>query len=556
MNKTTKISLIVSAVALITIGTTYAAKSVLAGNGGETQEVGTTTQGQNTSTSDTTQPSTHVTVETLSTDKTGLVTVLGTVKAVDQIKVFPGTAGQVTSVKVKEGDVVKKGDVILEIGGINGTKHQIQSQLELAETNYKNAQKGVNVTKSGNTAALKAAQIQLQSAKNQAAGTGIDLNVINRNIEATNDGVSIIQNSLDATRYKNEQDFQKTQNSIDSLRQAQQELQQKRQETFPDLYNKLAQTDDATARATIEATIQTTSEEFDKQSKALDDQLNTAMIGYETLRAGAQLSENQVLSQLTQSQAQIDVLNLNRESAATKLGYDGTTTDAVHLAEESVAATKVKNDAAIIQAQGQVDVAKINLDLAKNQQEALIVRAPNDGIVGEIATRAGDMVSSQAAVTQIINTNEYELKVGVNVDDAQKIGIISKAEVQIGDRYVPVWIKSISPIADPTTKLVTVTLGLPHIFFRANQTLSAHIDFMPSTQTGKTTVSVPLDALIIGTEEKYVFINDNGKAKKMNVTVGEINGSYAEILDGLNANDQVIVNHAKDLIDGQSITID
>ena len=557
MNKITKASLIVSAVAIITIGTVYTAKNTLVANGAETPKAGAENATPEQNGASQVQPATRVTVQNLSNDTTGFVAALGNVKAVDQIKVFPGTSGQVTTVKVKEGDVVKKGDILLEIGGTNGTKHQIQSQLELAETNYKNAQKGLNITKAGNTAALKAAELQLQSAQNQASATGIDLNIIGRNIDATNYGVSVIQNSLDTTRYKNSQDFQKTQLAIAALRQARQDLDQKRAEIFPELYNELARTGDPAERAKIEAEIQKNSETFDKQTKELNDQLTTAMIGYETLRAGAQLSENQIVSQLNQSQSQIDVLNMNRDSAATKLGYDGYTTDVARLAEEGLTAAKVKNEASLIQAQSQIDVARINLDMVRNQQESLIVRAPNDGIVGEIATRPGDMVNAQQAVTQIINTREYELKVGVNIQDAEKIGIASKAEVEIGGKYVPVLIKSISPVADPTSKLVTVTLGLPHIFFRANQSLSARISYMPSMeQTGSASVFVPLDALIIGTEEKYVFVFSDGKAKKTDVTVGDISGSYARILSGLTPNDQIIVEHAKDLIDGQPVTLE
>lgn len=555
MNKITKVSLIVSAVSILVIGTVYAANKVLGSS--ENQSVGTAIQTQEQNASAEVQPSTVVTVETLSNDKTGFITVLGNVKAVDQIKVFPGTSGQVASVKVKEGDMVKKGDVLLEISGINGTKHQIQSQLELAETNYKNAQKALEITKSGNTAALKAAELQLQSAQNLASATGIDLNIIGRNIDSANYGVSIIQNSLDATRYKNAQDFQKTQLAIDALRQAQRDLEEKRADIFPDLYNKLAQTGDPAERTKIEAEIQKNSETFDKQAKELNDQLTTALIGYETLRAGAQLSENQIAGQLNQSQAQIDVLNMNRDSAATKLGYDGNTTDAARLAEEAVVAAKVKNEASLVQAKSQTEIAKINLDMARNQREALMVRAPNDGIVGEMATRPGDMVSVQQPVTQIIDTREFELKVAVNVDDAQKIGITSKAEVQIGGKYVPIMIKSISPVADPASKLVTVTLILPRIFFRANQSLPARISYMPSTeQAGSESLFVPLDALIIGTEEKYVFVFSDGKAKKTSVTVGDISGAYAQILSGLTPGDQIIVQHAKDLIDGQPVTLE
>jgi RND family efflux transporter MFP subunit len=210
-----------------------------------------------------------------------------------------------------------------------------------------------------------------------------------------------------------------------------------------------------------------------------------------------------------------------------------------------------------MQAQSQVDVAKINLDMAKNQQESLIVRAPTNGIIGEVIPHKGDIVSPQSSLTQIVNPDQFVLKVGVNADDALKITNASVAQVLIGGKYIPVGIKTLSPTADATSKLVTVTLTLPHIFFRANQTLDAQISLSSNMDPhAGSMIYVPLDALIIGTQEKYVYVYDNGKARKVNVTIGAIEGDQVEVLEGLQPNDQVILEGAKDLLDGQAVTLD
>lgn len=519
---------------------------------------------QNQSTSEQPQPtpvqttSAKVSVVSLVKNQAGMITTLGTVKAVDQVKVFPATNGQVKSVKVKEGDKVKAGDVLFEIGGVNGTKHPLVTQLELAQANYNNASKGLGAIKQGNEAALRSAQLQVQSAQNQATGTGIDLGIINRNIESAQDGLTILQNSLDATRYKNQQDLDKTQYGINTLQDAIQKVQTAKADTLQNLYNQLNMTSDPVQQAALQQQIQKAIMDFDKQISELNIQLQNAYYGYETVKSAVQLTENQLLAQIAQTEGQIDVLNYNRDSAQAKTGYDGNATDMVRIAEEGVEATKVKNNASTIQGQSQFDVAKVNLSVTKDQQAALIVRAPLAGTVGEITVRQGDIVGPQASVTQIVDTQNYELKVAVNPTDAEKITLDSKAEVQLAGRFVPVSVKSISPITDPTTKLVNVTLNLPRVMMRANQTLNARImlQVTPNVEAGQTeAIFVPLDALIIGTEEKYVYVFDNGVARKRNVTIGIITGDQVQVLSGINDNDQVIVNGAKNLLDGDAVSL-
>ena len=134
---------------------------------------------------------------------------VGTVKAIDLIKVLPAASGQIISSKINEGDVVHQGDVLFEIGGMSGIKHPLQSQFELAQAAYNNSKKAVDAVKEGNDAALKAAQLGVQSAKHQAQAMALDVDTYSGNIDAAQNGISILQSSLDATRYNNQQNFSK-----------------------------------------------------------------------------------------------------------------------------------------------------------------------------------------------------------------------------------------------------------------------------------------------------------------------------------------------------------
>jgi len=478
------------------------------------------------------QEAMKVTAIPVSSNTAAYITLLGTVKSENLVKVFPASSGQITAVYAKEGAYVNQGDTLFAIGGVNGNQHVSQYQLEIAQTNYESAQRAYDLTQQGNDVSYKTAWLQLENAKHQLQGTQTDLEVLNRNVNAARNGLTILNDSLQATRYKNTQDKNKTEAAINSLILA-----------INDLSAKRAHVTDPAALA-----------EIDKAIKDLNTQLSNAQFGYETLKAGIELSENAILAQIQTASTQIEVLDLNKQSAQQKLGLNYDSSDPLKLAEEGVEGILVKNEASLLQSESQLELARKNYEMAQMQQDTLTVKAPSSGLLAEVTASTGDMVSPQLMLTQIVNSNNFELRVSVDADTANKIKVGSAAEVQINGAFVKTHVKSVSPIADAVSKLVSVSINLPNTFFRANQTLDARIAVAAGNGSGA--YFIPLDAVIIGTEEKYVFVYDNGKAKRVVVKIGSIANDQVEITEGLNAADQVIVEGAKSLLEGQAVTLE
>ena len=344
----------------------------------------------------------------------------------------------------------------------------------------------------------------------------------------------------------------------------------------------LASAADETSRQKIATEYAAKLAELDTKINDLYAQLDTAKYGYQSAMQGFGLLENQVEGQIVTTTTQRDVLDMNQVSASQKLGLDGTSSDPVKLAEVGVQAAKIKNNLQLAQAKAAVTLADLNVQLAKSQKEALWVKAPIDGIISDVTVSVGDLVSSQIAVTSVINPGAYELKVGVDAESASRIKSNSVGQVKIGGRYINVPVVSVSPLVDSTSKLVTVSLRLPKIFFRPNQTMAARIPVgtqdppaitnLISGQAGSgentglgssgtintgvsSTITIPLDAVIIGTEEQYVYVIQNGVAVKKDIKLGNIMGSQVQVLDGLSTADQVIVDGAKDLTEGQKVQV-
>ncbi|MCK9186639.1 efflux RND transporter periplasmic adaptor subunit [Candidatus Gracilibacteria bacterium] len=480
---------------------------------------------------------------------------IATVKAETQLKIYPSVAGQITKVNVKEGQSVKKGTVLFEIGGLNDTKHTAISQLEIAENSYNMAVEGYNQTIDGNQVSENVARIQLNSARNQYDATNLEMQSMENSIDTAEEGAQLLEEILDLTEEKNEEDLEKLSDVIDDLNDASDSLYDAKDELQNQLDKVNADTSlDAQLKQDTINTLTTAITDTDKKISELEGQIETTENSYSAAETGTQIAEDQLQIQLNQSENAAENLEITKESTEKKLGLNEVTYDPLRLANQNYVGTQIKSYLSLVQAESQLTLAEINLEMMRAQANGLFVKAPADGIIAGITVNQGDMVSPQSPVSQLIGSKNYEAEIYVDIDTSKKISKSSVSEIKINGKYIPAKIKTISPLADPISKLVKIVFSLPQGQFSVNENAEMKITIV-NTSANPNTFFIPLDSVIIGTEEKYVYIFEEGKAKKTTVEIADIIGENAKISKGLSSNDKVIVDGAKTIIDGQNVYV-
>jgi RND family efflux transporter MFP subunit len=506
--------------------------------------------------SETNQPvvenSKTVSVTKIADLKNSYTSAIGTVKSARSASIFPATSGTVQAVNFQEGDYVEAKQPIITLTGNNFTEHPAETTLKLARTTYQNAETALANLKLTNSATLKAAGLQLQSAVNNANAIAYDLAIIEQNIAGQKAGLNIIDQSSEITSGKNDRDAAKVRQDIDDLIFTLNKAQDDRNRTRDQLET-LQSADQSTQDSEQIVKLQTALDAQEKGIEELYSAIDKAKFGYTTALDGADLGENQLQSQMIQLQNQIKVLDLNLQSAKTKLGYTGETSDPLELAKQNYASTKLQLEIAGQNAENQLKLAKLSLEQAESQAAALSLKAPFSGIIASLTLAEGEIASPQAAAFEIIDPSGFELEVGVDAATADRLDLTAPALVKLAGRELEVPIRSISPKLDEKTKLIKVTLELPNIIFKANQNLEVKLPLASGQISGST--YLPLDAVTIGTESQFVFVNDNGKAKRLEVKLGQITGDLVEITSGLSDQDEVILEGAKTLTEGDLIIV-
>jgi len=227
----------------------------------------------------------------------------------------------------------------------------------------------------------------------------------------------------------------------------------------------------------------------------------------------------------------------------------------------------------IDRARADAQQAKGQMDYAKSQLDATIIRAPVSGTILERTAEKGELVTAQFAsaaeggprgsVVALADLTDIQVELDIAQDDFAKLsprqeGIITLDAFK--DRSYKGEIAEMSPEANrqKATVQVKVQILQPDSYLRPE--MNASVQFKApagkedKTATKQTFVFVPTAALRDKDGSKFVLLAFNGKALRRDVHVqGQRSGGY--LVDSLVGGESVITTAPADLGDGQKIRI-
>ena len=184
--------------------------------------------------------------------------------------------------------------------------------------------------------------------------------------------------------------------------------------------------------------------------------------------------------------------------------------------------------------------------------EKTTLKAPFAGIVTEISTEEGEIVSASMPVTSLISSNNFELTVNISESDIQEISLEDIATV-IFDAYddttFTAQVVRIAPNANIVegVRVFEVTMQFTEKDDRILSGLSADIDILAAER--KNVIAVPTRAIAEREEGKFVRTWDGTTLKHLPVETG-LRGSdgLTEIISGLSEGTEIITFAREDTI--------
>ena len=216
----------------------------------------------------------------------------------------------------------------------------------------------------------------------------------------------------------------------------------------------------------------------------------------------------------------------------------------------------------LVEAQANIEAAQANLGKAKVMQEYTRITAPFDGVVNVRSFHPGDFIRSASEggnvpVLAVARTDLMRVVLPIPDTDVPLVDKGDKAVLQIvalPGRTFAGTVARYSETEDSESRNMRTEIDLPNPDGKLREGMYGRITVILQA-AAPDSVTIPSSGLLAqsGTGAGSVYVVRDGKARKVDVRVGNDNGIEAEILSGLSLQDQVITRYNGSLAEGTPI---
>lgn len=442
---------------------------------------------------------------------------IGTVEPDQLVQVMPKMGGTVNGVFVEVGDTVAAGQPLMSFDttDLQVTLAAQKASVEVARAAVMSAQAQVDQSL-GSTFDLNMAQLEtsVQQAKNAYASARQSL----RDYDDRNDTAS-------ATLLEQRNDLRDANKLVlDRIEQA--------QTRWAQLDSQL-KNDNLTAAEAVEM-------------KNIEN--NIARWKEQAATNEAQLS--MLNSNVNDDDLDATLRNLRTSSRNAQLAYDSAQT-IYELTKNDVRndALKVAN-ASLGQAAASYDAQVKAYEAQAHQLTFATVASPIDGIVEAVNITENQTIGNGTVMFTVTNKADLVATFYVSEDAAKTMNLGDPVTVENGRSTYQASVSEIGTMVD--------TNGL----FKIKATLAEETSLMSGVSV-KITAStakaqgllIPQGAIYYDAGQGYVYAYENGKAVRHNITVGVTNNDYAEVIEGVDSNTELITTWNPNLRDGVEVSL-
>lgn len=275
------------------------------------------------------------------------------------------------------------------------------------------------------------------------------------------------------------------------------------------------------------------------------------------VQAGDAVTQGQVLAEL--DPRDVNAQLRQAEEAADKADRELERIRALH-------AKRFASDAELQDAQAQAKSTRATAQAALSDRGYARIVAPSDGVVLRRNIEANSVVAAGAPVLTLSDTSEsFVLAAGLADRDALRVALGDTAEVRFDaypDQAFTASISEIGADADARTGTFQIKLKIDTAAAASTRAtlksgLVGRAVITPSAPSD-VAVAIPVDAILEGHgDQAIVFVVDpaTGVAERTRISTGRLSGSLVAVTEGVKVGDQIVVDGAGYLSDGEQVLI-
>lgn len=210
---------------------------------------------------------------------------------------------------------------------------------------------------------------------------------------------------------------------------------------------------------------------------------------------------------------------------------------------------KIGTEVQYINARTQKEAAERRIATLRSQIAMYKIKAPISGTIDAMDMKVGSVAAPGMSSIRIINASKLKAKAQVAESYAGRVNQGDNVQVILPDvpDSINTRISFASKTIDPVSRSFNVEIKLPaNSRYRPNMlSILKIMDYK-----NEKALIVPVSAIQKAENGDYLFLSENGKAKRVNIQTGKISDGKAEILTGLKAGDKVVIAGTDGLSEG------
>lgn len=211
-------------------------------------------------------------------------------------------------------------------------------------------------------------------------------------------------------------------------------------------------------------------------------------------------------------------------------------------------------------AEANLQQARAAVNLAKYSLNVSLMKAPFSGVIASKNADVGDVInpmmggySPSSGVVTLMDFSQVKIEVDVSQKDIVRIkkGQVAWLKVSaFSEKTFPGEVTVVNLVADPMTKKfkVEVRVKNPDLLLRPN----TFGEVVLEVSTHEDSLVIPQKAVL---KNSHVFLAKGDKAEKREIKIGLQNSDFAEILQGLEEGDLVVVEGNYGLENGAELEV-
>lgn len=207
-----------------------------------------------------------------------------------------------------------------------------------------------------------------------------------------------------------------------------------------------------------------------------------------------------------------------------------------------------------LEAKNRKETLEKNLSSLQLQKDRTTVRAPFDGTVEELLVRVGELVQPGTPIVNMVGEDDLFIEGDIS---ERYVGILEKGD-SVSIRFPSIGeslktkVTAIGRIIDPNNRTFKVEVFLPKLEnVKPNMLSVLNIQDYQNTDA----VTVPTYLILQDNKGSYVFVVEEGMARKRYVERGMTYDGKTEILEGLNGSETLVDKGFREVGDNFSVNI-